>query len=404
MQSVDYLIIGGGIAGTTAAETIRAHDASVAIAIVEREPYPLYSRVLIPHYLKKKIEREQLFLRTTADYEKQRIGFYGSAVMVGCDVERHEVTALLGGKESDEIFSYKKLLIATGGTPKPVPSTLSFGDAIPMLRMQTLSDADAILDALSGASAKEAAVLGEGFIAMEFIETFFINGFRVHALCRGGLFGEKRLGVQGARMLEELYQKHGIRFYKNIKDEEIARRDVWLAEKSKPFPIAVVGAGIGLARSLDMFGALTSNRGIVANEYLQTSNPNVYTAGDVAEWFDNLKGRHTLVGNWTNAFVQGRIAALNMLGHKTPLRTVPTYNIVNFGINVTFVGDIEGEDDVWEEVGTVVHPFLRRVLFQSGKTIGGVLINRFSDKTRLASLIEAGASRNDVEKTFQLLQ
>lgn len=401
MNSVDYLIIGGGIAGTTAAETIRAHDASVSVAIVEREPHSLYSRVLIPHYCKKKIERERLFLRTTADYEKQHIGFYLDAATVGCDFERHEVTALVGETKSKEIFSYKKLLLATGGVPKPLPASLSFGDAVPMLRMQTLGDADAIVDAMAGALTKEAAVLGEGFIAMEFIETFFINGFRVHALCRGGLFGEKRLGVQGARMLEELYQKQGIRFYKNIKDEEIARRDVWLAEKNKPFPIAVVGAGIGLARSLDIFSALKTNRGIVANECLQTSNPDVYTAGDVAEWFDSIKGQYTVVGNWTNAFLQGRVAALNMLGQKTPLRVVPTYSITNFGVKLTIVGDIEEGDNVWEEVGTVVRPFLRRVVFQNGKTIGGVLINQFSDKTRLVSLVEAGASKHDVEKAFQ---
>ena len=90
-----------------------------------------------------------------------------------------------------------------------------------------------------------------------------------------------------------------------------------------------------------------------------------------------------------------------MMGQKTPLWVVSTYHIVNFGVDCALVGDVEGGDDVWEEVGTVVNPFLRRVVFRSGKTIGGVLINRFEDKTRLASFVEAGASRNDVEKIFQ---
>ena len=403
MQSVDYLIIGGGIAGTAAAETIRAHDVSSSIAILEREPHPLYSRVLIPHYLKKKIERERLFLRTTSDYEKQRISFYPDTIMAGCDIERREVTALLGGSVdgSKEIFSYKKLLLATGGAPNPLSASLSFGDEAPMFRMQTIADADTIIDAILKAPTHEAAVLGEGFIAMEFIEAFFINGFRVHVLCRGGFFGEKKLGIRGAQLLEEIYQKHGIRFYKNIRDEEIARRNAWLSEHNKPFQISVVGVGIGITRGLNMFRALTINRGVVTNEYSQTSNTDVYAAGDIAEWYDSIKGRHTVVGNWTNAFLQGRVAALNMLGQKTSLRVVPTYNIINFGVNLTFVGDVDGGDDVLEEIGTVVYPFLRRVIFQNNKTIGGVLINRFSDKTLLASLVEAGASRDDVEKTFQ---
>ena len=401
MQSVDYLIVGGGIAGTTAAETIRAHDASSSIVILEREPHPLYSRVLIPLYLKKKIEREQLFLRTTADYERQRIGFYPDAVMAGCDRERHEISALLGRNGSTEVFSYKKLLLATGGAPRPLPASLSFGDVVPLLRMQTLADADAIGDVMAKAPAKEAAVLGEGFVAMEFIETFFINGFRVHVLCRGGFFGEEKLGVHGARLLEEIYQKHGIRFYKNIKDDEIVRRETWLAERNKPFPIAMVGVGVGLERSLEIFVGLATNHGVVTDEYLQTSNADIYAAGDIAEWYDALNERHTLVGNWTNAFLQGKTAALNMMGQKTPLWVVSTYHIVNFGVDCALVGDVEGGDDVWEEVGTVVNPFLRRVVFRSGKTIGGVLINRFEDKTRLASFVEAGASRNDVEKIFQ---
>ena len=109
----DYLIIGGGIAGVTAAETIREHNSDVHIAIVGDEPHVLYSRVLLPYYLKRHIPRSKLFLRTATDFTNKKIDIHQSETLVSID-SKHKEVALENGKT----FAYEKLLLATGGRVK----------------------------------------------------------------------------------------------------------------------------------------------------------------------------------------------------------------------------------------------------------------------------------------------
>ncbi|MEK9175336.1 MAG: FAD/NAD(P)-binding oxidoreductase [Patescibacteria group bacterium] len=402
MISVDYLIIGGGIAGTTAAETLRAGDSIAVIAILERELNCLYSRVLIPHYLNNKISREKLFLRSIGNYESQNISLYLNTTVIGIDSARNEVYVVFGdnNQASHETFSYKKLLIASGGAPKDIPIGFNLGDQAQIYRMQTLRDADNIKMAMNNAKTKDVLVLGEGFIAMEFMDVFFTNGFKVHSLCRGGIFGEKKFGIVGARLLEDYYARHGIQFYKNIKDEETEHKDTWLSVNNKPIEISLVGASIGIKRNIDIFTGIDKNIGIVSNEFLGTSCPTIWSAGDVAEYYDVISKKHQIVGNWNNAFMQGHVAAQNMLGLKTQFKVVPTYSIINFDLNITFLGCVNDYNDIIEFVGTVVDPFLFRVLFKNDIVRGAVLINRFNKKARLVQMIEQGACKNDIEKTF----
>lgn len=404
MISVDYLIIGGGIAGTTAAETIRAGDSVASIAILEREQNPLYSKILIPNYLQNKISRNKLFLRSVGDYESKKIALYLEATVIGMDAGRNEAYVVLGSGEQgvSETFSFKKLLIAAGGVPKTIPQEFDFGDDTQVLRMQTLRDADVIQAAIKNAKTKNALIFGEGFIAMEFMEIFHSHGFGVYSLCRWGLFGERNFGVIGARLLEDYYSRRGIRFFKNIKAEELIHKNTWLVEKNnKPIAAPFVGVGIGLGRNIDVFTGVDKNVGIICDEFLQTSHPRVWSAGDIAEYYDTISERHHTVGNWNSAFMQGHVAALNMLGAKVSFKTVSTYSLVNFDLNITFIGSRDFYDDTLEFVGTAVDPYLFRALFKNNKICGAVLINRFKDKTLLTEMIERGATKSDVEKTFQ---
>lgn len=399
MTHVDYLIIGGGIAGTTCAEFLRARDSHAVIAILEKEHHPLYSRVLIPQYLKGRISREQLFLRKLGDYERAHIGFYGNAVVGGIDTNRREVHGVFEG--GSETFSYKKLCIASGGAPRILPPTYSFGENISLLRMQTLDDADTIKDVISKAPTKEALVIGEGFIAMEFLETFLVNGIRPHILCREGAFAKKRFGEAGARLLEAYYEKHGVRFYKNIKDEEMPHYEGWLVDGREKIVPSLVGVGIGISRAIEVFSGVEKNIGILTNEYLETNIPEVFAAGDVAEYYDTIEKRRRVVGNWTSAFGQGRLAAQNMAGEHVTLHTVPTYTLINVGLNITTVGSTDNFDTEKEYIGHPMNPFLVRLLFKEKKLTGAVLINRFLHKKRLAEFIAEGASYDDVEKEIR---
>ena len=385
MPTIDYLVIGGGIAGTTAAETLREEDPHAKIAILEAEPHVLYSRVLIPKYIKGQIQKEALFLRKISDYAEKNINFYPSAKVLKINPEKRE--AIL---KNGSIFSYKKLLIASGGKPKTWTSDVQVdvGRPFQVLRMHTLEDADAIKEAIENAKIKEVLVIGEGFIALEFIRIFILNGFKTHLATKGDVWGEARLGRTGAEMLEEVFKKYEIVMHKKTAD----------GEKIKS---ALTAAGIGLSRNLEAFAGLEVGRGILTDEFLETSRPGIFAAGDIADFFDVIAGRRRIVGNWTNSFLQGRTAALNMLAppsaELTPFKNVSAYNISCLDEKLTFAGDTEDFDDTFE---IKKDGMLLRALFKENKLKGVVLINRFNDKIEMTKLIERGAEKDEVAKIF----
>ncbi len=393
MARFDFAIIGGGVSGTTAAEALRERDAHASIAIFEDEPYPLYSRVLIPKYLKGDVLRGALFLRNIENYAEKNIAFYPGAKIIRIDPDKHEFQTV------GEIFSYKKLLISAGGHPKSLenfqfpPTKSRVLDKVgtisnfqtPILRMHTLDDADAIKKAISGASCHSALVLGEGLIAMEFVEIFLKNGFSTHVIAEGDYFGEKRMGKSGGAFFEENLKKHGVSIHKNAEPSSINA--------------CVIGAGIGIERNLSAFGGLEANIGILTDEFLVSSHPDIYVSGDIAEFFDVILKKRRTAGSWTTAFLQGQAAARNMAGERFAFKNVAAYNISNLGLRLSFLGDQEQYDDALESSDEA--SFLR-FLFSGGKLSGAVVINRVGDRPLIAQLIESGAGKNEIQQKFSL--
>ena len=153
---MNYVIIGGGVAGTTAAEELRKRDASAEITLVSEEQHPLYSRVLLPHYLKGKVPRERIFLKKETWYAEQNIEWLTGITCVHLD-PRNKCVGFSDGRE----LPYDKLLIATGGEVRAIDHDLR---GVSYLR--TLDDADHLVQLLSEASTSvRAGIFGGGFIA-----------------------------------------------------------------------------------------------------------------------------------------------------------------------------------------------------------------------------------------------
>ena len=157
----NYLIIGGGVAGVVAAETIRGRAPMASIGILSNEIHPLYSRVLLPSYLKGKIPREKVFLRTLGDFTEKRIDLMLERSVRRVNAESKEVI-LAGGP----IFSYDKLLIASGGRVNDFSAGST--DADVFFRLQTIDDADMLRASIS--EIRSPLVVGASFIGLEFLE------------------------------------------------------------------------------------------------------------------------------------------------------------------------------------------------------------------------------------------
>lgn len=379
----EYLVVGGGIAGVTAAETIREKHPTATVAVISDEPHLLYSRVLIPAYLKKRISREQLFLRRAEDFTEKSIDLHLGQRVVGVDTKQKSI-ALASGLT----FHFQKLLLASGGKVKPWGEE-EYQKSI--LRMQTLDDADRLMAILP--SLRHPLVVGSSFIGLEFLEVFSLQNLHPAILTRDSHYFAKFLDPRGGEIIRNNFARNGIEGYFQDSVREIKVRDGELligTERLREISCDIVGAAVGIRRDTDFLansGIELGKIGVRTNEFLETNIEGVYAAGDAAEFFDLVAGKFRAAGNWTNAFLQGKRAGLNMAGSREPYRNVSAYSITNLGLQITVLGEHGPEMDALVRLDEPNDQY-ERIFLKDGVFKGAALINRFQDKPHLAKLIE----------------
>ncbi|MDP3784995.1 MAG: FAD/NAD(P)-binding oxidoreductase [bacterium] len=384
----DYLIIGGGIAGTTAAETIRRRDAAGKIAIVEDEPHLLYSRVFLPAYARGELGREKVMLRGLKDYERQNIDLFVSERILKIDFSRREA-ATASGKN----FFYKKLLVASGGRVRPWEFEKEFADRI--LRLQTLEDAERIRSLAFEGKIKKVAVVGGGFISLEFLNIFKKYGVELTLILRADYFWKGQVDDKGGEFFKELFSRNAVAQLSRDELYEIRRVGNGiqvLTKNGNKIECDYIAAGLGLKRNNELVeGQLETGRGIKVNEFLEAKGQErVWAAGDVVEYFDKFSGRDRMVGNWTHGFMTGHIAGENMAGGRKSFASASTYSITALSSVLTFVGDVE--EDAADETVTRFLPAERkysRFFLKRGRLIGAILFNTYQLKPILSKLIES---------------
>lgn len=384
MTGYDYLIIGGGIAGTTAAETIRENDEKGTIAILSEEPHPLYSRVLLPSYLKGRVSREQLFLRRAEDMADKRIDLILGEKALFIDLKKQEA-----GLANGSSVGFKKLLIASGG----IPSAWGKEDIKNFIfRLQTIDDVDRLKESME--SIKKPLVIGASFISLEFLEIFVQNNIVPQVLVRGPHFMDKIFDGQGGEILRDNFDRHGVVLQTNdsVRDTSVRENEIAvLTESVRRMSCDAFALGIGIDRNiyfLEGSGIELGSKGVLTNEFLETNTEGVFAAGDVAEVYDVISGRRKAAGNWTSAFLQGKTAGLNMTGRRKEFRRVATYSITNFGLQITALGN---QDEFTETIVRVDinKSQYERFFLKDDCLLGAALINRFQDKAHISKLIES---------------
>ncbi len=385
MTRYDYLIIGGGIAGVTAAETIREEDPTGSIGIISSESHLLYSRVLLPSYLKKRIKREQVFLRTARDFTKRRIDLYLGKETVSLNTGRKEITA-----EEDEILGYRKLLISSGGRV----NQWHFSNGAELIhRLQTLDNADRLASSLD--VIRNPIVVGSSFIALEFIEIFLLNGITPRVLAQEPWFFGRMLDADGGGLLAENFERHGVRLFFGDQITAVEKKEKELAVSARhsgELSADALAIGIGIERNTgfikDSGVELGEKGGVRTNEFLETSVPSIFVAGDVAEYYDIVTGRQQLVGNWTNAVLQGKRAGLNMAGRREAFVNVPSYAITNLDFQITALGECDNRIEAISRINPETRQY-ERFFMRGGVLVGAFLINSFKDKPHLTTLINS---------------
>lgn len=389
MNEAKYLVIGGGVAGTTAAETLRQSDQEGRIVIVSDEPYRFYSRIMLskPNFFLEKIPFDQIWLKTENWYPDNRIEFLGGRKAVQLDTAQKVVTL-----DDGNVWRYQKLLLATGAGARrwDVPGAEKEG----VFALRTLDDAKGIIAQVK--QTKEAVLIGSGFVSFEMADMLRLAGVAVTLVILESYYWEPVLDETSGRMIEKVLQGHGVKINHRAEVAEVLGEEAVTGVRLKDgrqLPCQLIIAGIGAVCATDLAQAagIKVNRGILANEYLETSAPDVWTAGDCAEFHDLILGEQIVLGNWVNAQFQGKIAALNMTGRREPFKLVSFYTTSGFGITIAFVGD--GRASGGREVvlrGSPQENAYGRLIFQGGKLLGATLINLAREIGSVSKLIEAG--------------
>jgi NAD(P)H-nitrite reductase large subunit len=384
-----FVIIGDGIAGATAAETLRANDADASIVQITNEGEPLYNRVQIKDFAKGMKEEAKCRIHDTKWYEQRNIDLrlFTNVTLVD---DAHNVVICEDGSR----FEYDRLLVATGGLPRPYP--VPNGQAEGVHTFWTFADARRIRAAAE--KAENAVAIGAGLLGIDLAVIFAKNGCGVKYIMRGNRWWREGLNKDGSAIVEGYLKEMGVECIFGetpthfTVDERNHIKSV-VTDKGKEYPVQAAGCAIGLNMSLRPVApsGIKTGEGILTNEYLQTSVPNVYAAGDIAQYFDPILNRVNMNGSWASAKRQGEVAALNMLhGNKVPFEHVDFYSIDHFDKPVMSVGNILG-DEILE--GIIYEGAYRRVILKENRIIGMVFVG---DAKPLPFVKKLVASRMDV--------
>lgn len=386
MQTYSYLIIGGGIAGTTAAETIRKNDATGSIAIVSDEPHRLYSRLTLskPDFFLGRIPRGQIWLKSPSWYAEQRIELLAKTVAVALDAKR-QIVRLGDGTE----LGYGKLLLAIGG--KSCRCQVPGSDLAGIQYLRTLDNAKAIIRRLQ--TAHRAVCIGGGFISFEMCELFIKAGLATTLVIREPYYWGSLLDEASGTIIERAMQAGKVEIFRNrLVTGFRGQRTVTAVELNDGHAIEadLVVPGIGAATPLAWLkgSGLQVNRGILTDEHFATSLPNVWAAGDCAEFKDLILDEQVQLGNWVNAQQQGKVAGLNMAGTRQPFRMVSFYTTRGFGLAIAFAGDVRatGQRVIMRGLSET-NSLTRLMVDEHDELVGATFINRTHELGFISRLI-----------------
>ena len=340
-----YLIIGNGAAGLSAAEIIRRRDANGRITIVTNEPYRFYSRPGIAYYIMNQVSAKQLISRSENFYKEHRFNLHvGEAVKV--DLEK-QVVSFADGKT----MTYDVLLLATGAAAVAAPFPGS--DAEGVLTFDTLDDAKTVVR--QGRKAKTAVVVGGGITAMELSEGLRHQGVRTILLQRGDRIWARLFDENESAIIEQAALHEGVEIWYGEEIEEVlsdkGKVSVVKLKSGKEVKCQIVGVAIGVRPNMDLVKDLVveQDRGVMVNEYMQSSIPTLFAAGDIAQVYDRWTKKHHLDILWPSAINEGRAAGHNMVDvvrGQTPTfsyqKGSPFNAALLYGVHLTVIGQISG--------------------------------------------------------------
>jgi NADPH-dependent 2,4-dienoyl-CoA reductase/sulfur reductase-like enzyme/nitrite reductase/ring-hydroxylating ferredoxin subunit len=337
MPSGPIVIIGGGAAGLAAAEMLRRRNFTGPITILSSDDSPPVDRPnLSKDFLAGTASEDWLPLRPETFYAEADIDLELETTVSKIDPRQKKVISNKGE------LSYERLLLATGAEPVRLP--IPGADLAHVSVLRTLADCRRII--ALGQDAKQAVVVGASFIGLEVAASLRKRGITVHVVAPEKLPMERTLGPELGAFIKTLHQNNGVLFHLEDTVATIEPGRVRLKSGQTVFAdLVCVGVGVKPRIQLAEQTELEVDRGILVNEYMETSIPDIFAAGDIARFPDRF-GDKIRVEHWVVAERQGQIAALNMLGERQKYQTAPFFWSQHYDVPINYVGHAESWDQI----------------------------------------------------------
>ncbi len=375
-----HVIIGDGVAGATAAEEIREKDEDADIKVFTDESEPLYNRIMLKSYMKGQLPGKDFARVHDEDwYDKRDIDLHLDTRIEDVNTESKIVET-----EDGETFPYDKLLIATGGSSRKLPFDEGYGN---VHYMWTMDDAERIKNAAE--ESERAVVIGGGLLGIDLAVAFAANGAEVDYLIRESNWWSRGLDEKGAEIIHRKLQEKGVNVVKDT-EVEAFRTDngnatAALTTGGEEYGCDAVAVAIGQEPNSEIIDVEKNEKGMIrTDEFLKTSESDVYAAGNMVEYTSPVFGTGTLRGSWDHSEAMGKTAGRNMLGEAEEFDYINTYGVGHFNTQFLAIGDWSGK----AASRKYSEDEYRRLFFKDDRIVGAVMIGYLKGQEEVKKIIK----------------
>lgn len=379
-NSTTYVIVGGGAAGLTAAETLREEGFTGRIVVMSQEPHLPYDRPVLSKKLPVKGKIDGLYLRSAEHFANANIEMQLSTKVDAVDPASK--TVRFTANNSQQQLKYDKVLIASGGRPREL--FIPGADAKNVFLLRSVDDALAINE-FAAEKGQRVVVIGGSFIGMELASTLIQKGVDVTVVAKTSVPYERVLGKKVGAFFANLLSEREIRYIgssaaKIIRtDRDTGAVTAVELDDGDVIPADAVIIGAGVIPNCPISSGLAADGSIPCTPFLNSkADPDVFAAGDVCTFPYVKTGEELRVEHWDVAIQQGRVAARNMLGKKIPFNEIPYFWTMVFGKSLRYVGNVGSEGVTFDNV------------LIEGDLIKGEFIAYYTKKDRISAVATVG--------------